>query len=122
MNMAILIGKIGQDPKLTFTSSGNPVCQFSMATSEKYTKDGQKQEKTEWHNIVIWGKIAEVCNQYLKKGSKVMIEGKIQTRTWDDKDGKKCYKTEINASQVEFLDSKPKSQGDENFSSDDINF
>ena len=122
MNMAILIGKIGQDPKLTFTSSGNPVCQFSMATSEKYTKDGQKQEKTEWHNIVIWGKIAEVCNQYLKKGSKVMIEGKIQTRTWDDKDGKKCYKTEINASQVEFLDSKPKAQGDESFAGDDINF
>ena len=122
MNKTILIGKLGQDPELKFTPSGSAVCQFSMATSEKYTKDGQKQEKTEWHNIVIWGKIAEVCNQYLKKGSKVMIEGKIQTRTWDDKDGKKCYKTEINASQVEFLDSKPKSQGDENFSSDDINF
>lgn len=122
MNKAILIGKLGQAPELKFTPSGSSVCQFSMATSEKYMKDGQKQEKTEWHNIVIWGKIAEVCNQYLKKGSKVMIEGKIQTRTWDDRDGKKCYKTEINASQVEFLDSKPKSQGDESFTSDDINF
>lgn len=124
MNLAIIIGKLGQDPKLTYTSSGTAVCKFSVATSEKFTKDNQKQEVTTWHNIVTWGKTAELCNQYLKKGSKAMFQGKIQTSSWDDKDGKKCYKTEINAEKIEFLDSKPKDQGQQSqdFQSEDIEF
>ncbi len=107
VNKVILIGNLGKDPEVKDTPSGQKVATFSVATSETYTdKDGQKQEKTEWHNIVVWGKIAGVVGQYLHKGSKVFLEGKIATKSWDDKEGNKRYKTEVVATQVQFLDSK----------------
>lgn len=96
LNKVILLGNLGKDPELRTTQSGNNVVNFSMATTEKWKgKDGLKQEKTEWHNIVLWGRTAEVANQYLKKGSSVLIEGKLQTRSWDDKDGNRRYTTEV---------------------------
>lgn len=107
VNKVILVGNLGRDPELKHLPSGQPICQFSIATSESYTdKAGQKQEKTEWHRIVAWEKLAEVCGKYLGKGSKVYVEGKLQTREWDDKDGVKRYQTEIVAHKVKFLSEK----------------
>jgi len=103
----ILIGRLGKDPELGYTASQSAYCKFSVATSEKWTdKNGQKQEHTEWHRIVVWGKLGELCNQYLSIGSQVFIEGKLQTRSWDGKDGQKRYITEINATNIQFLDRK----------------
>ncbi len=104
INKVILIGRLGQDPELKYTPSGSAVCNFSMATSESWTdKQGQKQERTEWHRIVVWGKLAELCNQYLSKGRQAFIEGALQTRQWEDNNGQKRYTTEINAKNVQFL-------------------
>jgi single-strand DNA-binding protein len=104
INKVMLIGRLGQDPELKYTPSGSAVCNFSLATSESWTdKSGQKQEKTEWHRVVVWGKLAELCNQYLAKGRQAFIEGSLQTRQWDDKSGQKRYTTEINAKNVQFL-------------------
>ena len=103
VNKAIILGRLGQNPELKYTPSGNAVCSFSVATSDAWKdKSGQKQEKTEWHKIQVWGKLAEICNQYLKKGSEVYLEGKIQTSSWE-KDGIKQYMTQINASVVNFV-------------------
>ncbi len=108
LNKVILIGNLGKDPELKYTPSNQAVCTFSLATTEKWTdKQGQKQESTEWHNIVVWGKTAELANQYLKKGRSVYIEGKIQTRSWEDRDGVKKYRTEIIVTQMQFLGSAP---------------
>ncbi|MDH4468182.1 MAG: single-stranded DNA-binding protein [Bacteriovoracaceae bacterium] len=107
VNKVILVGRLGQDPELKNTPGGAAVCQFSLATSENWMdKQGQKQEKTEWHRIVVWGKLAETCNQYLAKGRQAYVEGKLQTRSWDDKEGQKKYTTEIVANTVQFLGSK----------------
>jgi single-strand DNA-binding protein len=107
LNKVMIIGRLGQDPELKYTPGGAAVCNFSVATSESWTdKAGQKQEKTEWHRIVVWGKLAELCNQYLAKGRQAFIEGKLQTRSWEDKEGQKKYTTEIMANTVQFLDSK----------------
>lgn len=106
INKVMLIGRLGKDPEVK-TVGQTQVANFSMATSEKYTKDGQAQEKTEWHNIQAWGKLAEITGKYLKKGSQAFIEGKLSTRSYDDKQGVKRYVTEIIASSVQFLDSKP---------------
>jgi single-strand DNA-binding protein len=103
VNKAIIVGNLGRDPEVRHTQSGNAVCNFSVATSEKWTKDGQTQEKTEWHRVVVWGKQAENCAQYLKKGRSVYIEGRIQTREWVNKEGQKQYTTEVVANQVQFL-------------------
>lgn len=104
VNKVIILGRLGQDPELKYTPSGAAVCNFSLATSESWTdKAGQKQEKTEWHRIVVWGKLAELCNQYLAKGRQAFVEGKLQTRSWDDKDGTKRYSTEVMASTVQFI-------------------
>ena len=85
------------------------VCNFSVATSEKWTdKSGQQQERTEWHRIVVWGKLSEICHKYLTKGSQAYVEGALQTRSWEDKDGNKRYTTEINAKNVQFLGAKSK--------------
>lgn len=112
LNKVMLIGRLGQDPELKYTPSGSAVCNFSMATSESWTdKSGQKQEKTEWHRIVVWGKLAELCNQYLGKGRQAFVEGKLQTRSWDDKEGVKKYTTEVMANTVQFLDSKQAASG-----------
>jgi single-strand DNA-binding protein len=103
VNKAIIVGNLGKDPEVRHTQGGNAVCNFSVATSEKWTKDGQTQEKTEWHRVVVWGKQAENCGQYLKKGRSVYIEGRIQTREWTNKEGQKQYTTEVVANQVQFL-------------------
>lgn len=113
LNKAQLIGNLGKDPELKHTASGHAVCTFSVATNESWTgKDGNKQERTEWHNIVAWRRLAEICAQYLTKGSKVYLEGKIQTRSWEDRDtGQKKYMTEIVADQLIMLDSRQESGG-----------
>ena len=107
VNKVILLGRLGKDPELKSLPNGNSVCNFSIATSEKWNDkaSGQKQEKTEWHNITVYGKIAESCSAYLAKGREVFIEGKIQTRSWDDKDGNKRYTTEVIANNVQFIGS-----------------
>lgn len=104
VNKVIIIGRLGQDPELKYTPSGAAVCNFSVATTEQWAdKNGQKQERTEWHRIVVWGKLGELCNQYLAKGRQAFIEGSLQTRSWDGKDGTKRYTTEINARNIQFL-------------------
>ena len=122
MNKVILIGNLGADPELKYAQSGTAVCNFSLATTEKYTdKSGEKQEETEWHRIVAWGRLAEICGEYLSRGKKVVIEGKIRTREWTDKDEKKRYTTEIIARQMVMLgagENTPKQEKE----SDDIPF
>jgi single-strand DNA-binding protein len=105
VNKVIILGRLGQDPELKYTPSGAAVCNFSLATSESWNdkNTGQKQERTEWHRIVVWGKLAELCNQYLSKGRQAFVEGRLQTRSWDDKNGQKRYTTEINATTVQFI-------------------
>jgi len=104
VNKVILVGNLGADPDMRYTPSGQGVCELRLATSESWNdKNGQRQERTEWHRIVVWGKRAEVCSKYLSKGRQVYVEGRIQTRTYDDKDGNKRYITEIIASDVQFL-------------------
>jgi single-strand DNA-binding protein len=108
VNKVILIGNLGKDPELRYTPGGQPVASFSVATTERWTdKNGQRQDRTEWHNIVVWGKLAELTNQYLKKGRPVYIEGRITSRSWDDRDGNKKYRTEIVANQIQFLSGGP---------------
>ena len=105
VNKVILIGNLGVDPEVRFTPSGQAVANFRIATNESWTdKSGQKQERTEWHRIVAWGRTAELCGEYLSKGRTVYVEGRIQTRDWQDKDGNKRYTTEIVAMTVQFLD------------------
>ena len=104
VNKAIIVGNLGRDPDVRFTPSGRAVAKFSVATTERWTdQQGQRQEKTEWHNIVVWGKQAETCGQYLSKGRQVYVEGRITNRSYDDKDGNKRYITEIIARDVRFL-------------------
>ncbi len=105
VNKVILLGRLGQDPELKYTPSGAAVCNFSLATSETWNdkNSGQKQERTEWHRVVVWGKLAELCNQYLSKGRQAFVEGRLQTRSWDDQNGQKRYTTEINATTVQFI-------------------
>jgi single-strand DNA-binding protein len=104
VNKAILIGNLGRDPELRYTQSGQAVVNFSIATSENWTdKAGERQERTEWHRIVVWGKTGENCAQYLSKGRTVYVEGRIQTREWEDREGQKRTTTEINAQTVTFL-------------------
>ena len=107
VNKVILVGNLGKDPEVRQTQN-SMVANFSLATSETFMKDGEKKTVTEWHNIVIWGKQAEIADKYLKKGSKVYIEGKLQTRSWDDKDGNKRYTTEVNVQRFQMLDAKAK--------------
>ncbi len=104
VNKVILVGHLGQNPELKYTPSGQAVCNLSIATNEAWTgKDGQKQEKTEWHRLVLFGKLAELAGQYLQKGRQVYIEGKLQTRSWQDKDGQTRYTTEIVGQTMQFL-------------------
>ena len=105
INKVMLIGNLGSDPELRFTPSGVQVANFSLATSESWTdKSGERQERAEWHRIVLWRRLAEVAGQYLKKGSKIYIEGKLQTRSWEDQNGQKRYTTEVVANSMEMLD------------------
>ena len=107
VNRVILIGRLGRDPELRYILAGKAVANFTMATSENWKDDsGERQERTEWHKIQMWGKLAEVAGKYLSKGSQVYIEGKLQTREWTDKDGQKRYTTEIVASSLVMLSGK----------------
>jgi len=108
VNKAILIGNLGADPEVRFTTGGQAVANFRIATSESWKdKNGQPQERTEWHRIVVWGKLAELCGEYLKKGRQCFVEGRIQTREWTNKEGQKQYTTEVVATQVTFLGGRP---------------
>lgn len=104
VNKVILVGNLGQDPELRYTGSGTAVCNFSLATTESYKdRDGNQVENTEWHRIVAWARLAEICGEYLKKGRQVYIEGQLQTRQWEDKDGNTRYTTEIKAREMQML-------------------
>lgn len=113
INKVILVGRLGKDPEIRSTPGGNSVAKFSVATDERFTdKSGEKQERTEWHNIVAWGKLAEICGQYLRKGKLVYIEGSIRTDSWEDKEsGQKKYRTEIIAQTMKMLDKKGDDEG-----------
>jgi single-strand DNA-binding protein len=105
VNKVILVGRLGKDPELKYTASGTPFCRFSMATDDVWNDkgSGERQERTEWHNIVAWDRLAEICNQYLTKGKLVYIEGSLQTREWDDQEGNKRKTTEIRARDMVML-------------------
>lgn len=105
VNKVILIGNLGRDPELKYTQNQTPVCNLSVATNEVWNdKSGERQERTEWHRIVVWGRQGETVSKYLKKGSQVYVEGSLSTRSWEDREGKKRYTTEVRAQTVRFLD------------------
>ena len=107
VNRVILLGNLGQDPEVRYMTNGEAVANFTVATSESWTdQQGKKQERTEWHRVVVYRKLAEIVNQYLHKGSKVYLEGKLQTREWTDQQGQKRYTTEIVCNEMQMLDSK----------------
>jgi len=111
VNKVLLIGRLGNNPEIRYTNTGTAVANFNLATSESWNdKSGQKQERTEWHRVVVWGKLAELCEKYLAKGRQCFVEGRLQTRSWDDKDGNKRYTTEIVATTVQFLGSSQGAQ------------
>jgi len=104
LNKAMLIGNLGADPETRYTQDGTCVCNLRLATTEKYKdRNGQQQERTEWHRVVLWGKLGEIANQYLKKGARVYVEGRIETRKWTNKEGQDQYTTEIRASEMKML-------------------
>ncbi|MBN1850344.1 MAG: single-stranded DNA-binding protein [Deltaproteobacteria bacterium] len=112
VNKVILIGNLGTDPEVRYTPSGTAVANFNVATNEQWTnKDGEKGERTEWHKIVAWGRLGEICGEYLRKGKQVFIEGRIQTRSWEDRDGNKRYTTEIVAQAMQMLGSVDSREG-----------
>ena len=105
LNKVMIIGNLGADPEMRFTPSGSPVTSFRIASSRTFTTpEGEKRQETEWFTVVAWSKLAELCNQFLSKGRMAYVEGRLKTRSWDDKEGVKHYKTEVIASQVIFLD------------------
>jgi single-strand DNA-binding protein len=104
LNKVMLIGNLGADPETRFTQDGTCVCNLRVATTEKFkNRNGEPQERTEWHRVVMWGRLGEIANQYLSKGSRVYIEGKIETRKWQDRDGNDKYTTEIRANEMKML-------------------
>ncbi|MFA7153837.1 MAG: single-stranded DNA-binding protein [Methanoregulaceae archaeon] len=114
VNRVYLIGRLGADPEVRYTPDSTMVVNFRIATDESYkNRSGEKVSKTEWHRIVVWGKLAEICGNYLGKGALVFIEGKLQTRTWDDKEGNKRSVTEILASGMKMLESRRSQGGDD---------
>ena len=107
LNKVTLIGRLGQDPEIRYTQSGSAVASVNIATNDYWTdKQGEKQEKTEWHSLVFWGKLADRAQSYLKKGSQVYVEGRLQTSNWEDQQGQKHYKTEVVVTNIQFLDSR----------------
>ncbi len=114
LNKVMIIGRLGRDPEMRYTPSGRPITTFSVATSRKWnTSEGEKRSDTEWFNIVAWGSLAEICNQYLSKGQQVYIEGRLQTRKWEDDDGNKRSNIEIVAKEMIMLgDRKKKTDSD----------
>ena len=114
VNKVILLGNLGKDPEVKYTPSGTPVAKLALATNERYKdKDGQWQDRTEWHNVVLWQRLAEIAGEYLKKGSKVYVEGRLQTRSWDDKQtNQKRYMTEVVASDIVLLGGRGEGAGE----------
>jgi single-strand DNA-binding protein len=107
LNKVLLIGRLGQDPELKYTQSGVAVAKFSVATNQQWKdQDGNTQDRTEWHNVVAWRRLAEICSEYLKKGSKVYLEGSLSTSSWEDENKKKHYKTEVVLNDMIMLDAK----------------
>ncbi len=101
LNKVILIGNLGRDPEMRFTPSGKPVTSFSLATNRNWVSaDGERHDETEWFNVVAWGNLAEICNQHLSKGQKVYVEGRLQTRSWEDENGQKHFRTEVVANEM----------------------
>lgn len=111
LNKVMIIGRMGKDPETRYTQTGQAVCNITVATDEGYVKDGQKVDRTEWHQIVLWGKQAEFCQNYLAKGRLVFVEGSLQTSSWEDQQGNKRYRTEIKAFRIAALDPKPQNAG-----------
>ena len=112
VNKVILVGNLGQDPELRYTGSGTAVCNMRLATNESYKdSNGDMVEKTEWHSVVAWARLAEICGEYLKKGSQVYFEGSLQTRQWEDKDGNTRYTTEVKAREMMMLSDRGSSDG-----------
>ena len=116
VNKVLIIGNLGSDPEIKYTTAGDPVANLSIATSESWKdkNSGDLQEKVEWHRVVMFSRLAEIAEQYLKKGSKVFVEGKLQTRKWQDQEGKDRYTTEVVAKEMTMLDSRSTSQAQEN--------
>ncbi len=111
LNKVMIIGNLGKDPEMRYTPSGKPVTSFSVATSRSWvTTEGERREATEWFNVVTWGNLAEICNQQLHKGTKVYIEGHLQTRSWEDAEGQKHFRTELVANEMIILDSRHSEQ------------
>lgn len=108
LNKVMIIGNLGNEPEVRFTASGSPIANVSIATSDTWRdkQTGEQQERTEWHRVVFFSRLAEIVQQYLHKGSKIYVEGRLQTRSWDDKDGQKRYTTEIIANEMQMLDSR----------------
>lgn len=106
MNRVILLGRLGQDPEIKQTPNGNSVVTLNLATTERWMKDGKRQERAQWHRIVVWGKLAELTAQYTQKGQQLVVEGRLESREWSDKQGVKHYVTEVIASSIEFIGAK----------------
>ncbi len=112
LNKVMLIGNLGADPETRYTQDGTCVCNIRVATTERWkNRDGEPQERTEWHRVVLWGRLGEIAGQYLRKGSRVYIEGRLETRKWTDRDGNDRYTTEIRASEMKMLDRRGEGQG-----------
>lgn len=124
LNKVMLIGRLGRNPEMRYTPTGKPVTSFSIATNRAWvTADGERREATEWFNVVAWRELAEICHKYLSKGSKVYIEGRLQTRGWETPDGQKHYRTEVVADEMIMLDPRPDdNQASQGQQSDDIDF
>lgn len=123
LNKVMIIGNVGKDPEMRYTPNGNPVTTFSIAANRRWTTpEGETREETEWFNVVTWNKLAETANQYVTKGKKVYVEGRLQTRSWEGQDGQKRYRTEVIASTMILLDSRPKPTAlpEESFAVDDL--
>lgn len=103
MNKVFIMGRLGADPEMRYTPNQTAVATLRVATTEAWTRDGQRQEQTEWHRVIVWGRQAENCAKYLNKGRQVLVEGRLQTRAWDDKNGQKRYTTEVVANNVQFI-------------------
>ena len=115
VNKVILVGNLGKDPEIRHLENGTSVANFSIATSESYKdKEGNRIEQTEWHNVVVWRKLADIAENYLKKGSQIYLEGKLRTRSWDDQQGIKKYTTEVVADSFTMLGKREDSQGNPN--------
>ncbi len=123
VNKAILVGYVGNDPEVRYIDNGTPVCNFRLATSETYkNKNGERITTTEWHNIVLWRGLAEIAEKYVRKGSQIYVEGRIRTRSWDDRDGNKRYTTEIVGDSMQLLGKKGDGTSSQSDISEPVNF